>query len=163
MSKTKPLPPPERVPRKTAPAGSRNPSETKVAKPQKPSVPSPAKPATKARKTARSVAPRPGTEKRREEMERLHAELAGLRGAFVEVTEQFSLKLQGRITKLQGRVMGLGKAGQTAPPLPASTATQALALLAALKLKPRKGRLKDLAKIAEAVDLLRKLLMSQEG
>jgi hypothetical protein len=93
--------------------------------------------------------------RRRQALDQLGAELAGLRTVLEESLEQFQARLHGRLADLHARVNG---EHAELPPLTLLAAQRALALIEALRLKPRKGRVKDLVHLADLVDELRKLL-----
>jgi hypothetical protein len=132
-----------------------------VKTPKKPSKakPAPAKKVTKAapKKTKSADAVNAST-KRKETLERLAAELSGLRSGFEESLAQFKIKIHGRLAELQGCVAGDNPGGDSIPPIGVVTAERALILISELKMKPGKGRLKDLVHMAELVDELRKSL-----
>lgn len=90
------------------------------------------------------------------EMERIQVALAGLRSTFVEVAEQFSLKLHGQIMELQTLVGS--QSATTNSILSRKELNKALETIEQLKLKPAKGRFKDVERIADAVDKLGEIL-----
>ncbi|MBN1607743.1 MAG: hypothetical protein JW940_13990 [Polyangiaceae bacterium] len=109
----------------------------------------PAKPVTKA--PAKGRAKKLSAEEARAQ---LLDQFEALKTATQEVVEQVSLRLTAQLTEASRRLTLNG--GLDAPPRPVSlkTSRTMLAVLRKLRLKPKKGRLKDLARIERAVDEL---------
>ncbi len=99
--------------------------------------------------------PAPGA-RRKETLNKLEGELANLRSDLDEIMEQLRLKLQSRLAGIQARVAGTQPGADPQPPLSLLAAEKALALVKELNMKPSKGRMKDLAKVDELLDVLRK-------
>ncbi len=131
---------------------------------------------TKPTATGRALKPKPSPEppvpapepipprprdtrlRRRDLAKRLTKDLAGLRSALAEVVDQFEIKIQAKLAALQSVVdCPEGKL----PGLPLTTLERAQKALVGLKLKPKKGRFKDLEAIAEAASKMHKALRSR--
>lgn len=93
--------------------------------------------------------------RRRQLQAKLDRELAGLRAAFEEAVEQFEMKIQSRLADLQDVIQ---QPHEGKPPIPLATLDHCIKAFQGLKLKPAKGRLKDLVAMAEVVAELRLLL-----
>jgi hypothetical protein len=86
--------------------------------------------------------------------EALASELRGLRATLDEAVRQFHVRTASHLADVERAVAGSGPAGaRAARPGPKAQAAM-LAEVRALKVKPRKGRLKDLARIAELIEEL---------
>jgi len=96
-------------------------------------------------------------EERKDQQERLLADLSGLRARFEEALEKFSLKAHGWMADIHARVSG-ETPPDPSPPLSLLTLRRARAAVSDLKVKPEKGRFKDLERILETVEELRSLL-----
>ena len=82
--------------------------------------------------------------------EMLAIELRRVRSLFHEIAERYLADTEGRIVALIGEVESAR--------LPAASLDRLLGEVRALKVKPRKGRRKDLGRIESMVDSLRKTL-----
>ncbi len=94
--------------------------------------------------------------RRKEALKRLEGELAALGSDLDLILDQLRIKLHGRLATLQERVAGKGEAPAV---LTLAAAEKALAHLSGLKVRPPKGRLKDLHRVADLLDALRKGLL----
>jgi hypothetical protein len=90
----------------------------------------------------------------------LRRELGSLRSSFKQTIEQFELRLGGQLVELGGALDSLGKKG-TRPALSSRSIKKMIAAIHATKLKPAKGRLKDLERIHELVRELLALVPEQ--
>ena len=93
----------------------------------------------------------------KENRARLSAELEGLRGATHDVVEQVSLRLSAELAEVARRVNAETLPGARALKIPGKTAARMLTAVQRLRLKPSKGRLRDLARIERTLDLLLEL------
>lgn len=122
----------------------------------------PAKPAQSAASASaqrKKPAGRRTVRQRRREMETsLAAELSGLREIIDELLEQCGLKIQARVVALESQAAGRSPSGDSVPAFTGSQLERALERLQDLKVKPAKGRLKDLIRVGELVVDLRKIL-----
>lgn len=114
-------------------------------------------PATKSpalERPAREAKPaRAGNRRKAELAEELARELQSLRTTGKEVVESWSLRVNSLLAAAALRLTP--RAGDAAPSLPAKgDLEKALAAVRAVKLKPRKGRLKDLVRIERAAETL---------
>jgi hypothetical protein len=101
--------------------------------------------------TARAAAAR---RSRSASADALASELRELRATLDETVRQFHVRAASRLADVERAVAGSGPAGaRTTRPRPKARAAM-LAEVRALKVKPRKGRLKDLARIAELIEEL---------
>lgn len=101
--------------------------------------------------------------KRGEELRRaLAIELHTLRLQAQDAVNQYSLRINGRIAEILAAVEGEAAAGEKARRLPAKAAAAVLAELRLVKVKPHKGRAKDLVRIQELVEALAFLLPPRE-
>lgn len=119
-----------------------------------------------ARKKPKQGEASPPTEssiaERRRKKEKIAAEivkeLLGLRSMTQEVIDQLEIRLGAEMADLI-RIFGNEEiAGEKHPLPPAQVEAQLLARLRTMKVKPRKGRLKDLYRIAEALSEIRSVL-----
>jgi hypothetical protein len=99
---------------------------------------------------------------RRRKKEKIAAEVAkelqGLRSVTQEVIDQLEIRVGAEIADLV-RIFGNEEIAGEKHPLPsAQVETQLLARLRALKVKPQKGRIKDLCRIAEILTEIRAVL-----
>jgi hypothetical protein len=99
--------------------------------------------------------PEPANPTRRQQLAReLGLEVHALRAALEESLQSFGLRLQGELAAVS-RCLDEGVRGEVGSSLPSSKALGVmLGELRGLKLKPRKGRVKDLARIERAVAAL---------
>ncbi len=82
------------------------------------------------------------------------AEIGVLRGVLHETVDQYTARVDGRLAALLARLEG-SEAGGDRPWVPAAGVSRALLdELRGLKLKPEKGRAKDLARIQKLVESL---------
>jgi hypothetical protein len=96
---------------------------------------------------------RAGNRRKAELAEDLARELQALRTTGKEVVESWSLRVNSLLAATASRL--IPQAGDATPSLPAKRDLEkALAAVRAVKLKPRKGRLKDLARIERAAETL---------
>jgi hypothetical protein len=101
-------------------------------------------------KTAAAPKQAPAKTDHRNELRR---ELGSLRSSFKQALEQFQLRLSGQFVELASALDAQGKDAR--PALPSRSSKQMVGAIRATKLKPGKGRLKDLERIH---DLVRELL-----
>lgn len=95
----------------------------------------------------------------------LAAEIAGeiqsLRPLLQEITGQFTLRLNAQIAELAEIFNGQPVSGEKPQLPPAKVQTVILDLIRALHCKPRKGRLKDLTRIEELLESVRRQIPPQ--
>lgn len=85
-------------------------------------------------------------------------ELQGLRSVAQEVIDQLEIRVGADIADLIRIFANEEIAGEKHPLPPAQVETQLLARLRALKVKPKKGRIKDLYRIADLLAEIRSVL-----
>lgn len=90
----------------------------------------------------------------------LALELRELRANLDELTEQFRLRLGGQLVEVQRAVEGVGVASTTKR-LPGKTIETMLSAVRQQKIKPRKGRAKDLVKLQKLLASLSALLPAE--
>jgi hypothetical protein len=119
----------------------------------------PAESAPDAGGTADETPPLDARAKRRRASTRraeLNAALVGtahdLRAALREMMERYELRVGGHLAELIQRVEGDAAGGLAPRPLPARQAEAMLEKLRAARLKPRKGRAKDFARLEALVE-----------
>jgi len=88
--------------------------------------------------------------------EELLGELATLRGVATEILENVRLELEAGLVEAQ-RAVGSAARGRTKR-IPVGNLEAALERVRALRLKPKKGRLKDLRRLATLLEELDELL-----
>jgi hypothetical protein len=84
----------------------------------------------------------------------LVAELRALRATLDEVVEQFHVRVSGQLADVQRAVAASGPAANRAARPPAKARAHMLRLVRALKVKPHKGRTKDLGRLADLIEEL---------
>ncbi len=84
----------------------------------------------------------------------LVAELRALRATLDEVVEQFRVRVGGQLADIERAVAGSGPPEARALRPPAKARAEMLREVRALKVKPRKGRTKDVVRLAELVEEL---------
>lgn len=99
-------------------------------------------------------APRASRGKRGELNERVLAQVDSLRTALAEAIERYELRVAGRLNELELQVRGDASLDLPPRPLTVKNAQAVLAEFDDVKLKPKKGRAKDLARIEALVDRL---------
>ena len=115
--------------------------------------------AAAAAPTARGAKPA----KRGDELRQsLVIELHTLRLQAQDAVEQYTLRVNAQLAEVLRLAEGEGAAGEKPRRLPAKLAAAMLAQLRDLKLKPKKGRAKDLVRIQELVEELVGQLPHQE-
>ncbi len=120
------------------------------------------KPRKQPTEGAASPKPESPIAERRRKKEKIAAEivkeLLGLRSVTQEVIDQLEIRLGAEMADLI-RIFGNEEiAGEKHPLPPAQVEAQLLARLRTMKVKPRKGRLKDLYRIAEVLSEIRSVL-----
>ena len=104
---------------------------------------------------------RPRRPSAEETLVRLLEQLQITKAAAQDVVEQLSLRLTSQLAEVSRR-LELGARSDGPPPaIPAKRASAMLAVLRKLRLKPRKGRVKDLERIEQAVEKLLALTASK--
>lgn len=96
--------------------------------------------------------------RRKQALRRIQAELTTLSSDLDGILDQIRLKLQARLTAIQDRLTAPTGEGEPAPPLSLPVAEKTLALLSELKIRPERGRMKDLGRVAELLETLHKRL-----
>jgi len=119
-------------------------------------------PKKKPQENEASAPPETTIAERRRKKEKIAAEIAkelqGLRSVTQEAIDQLEIRVGADIADLI-RIFGNEEvAGEKHPLPPAQVETQLLARLRALKVKPNKGRIKDLYRIAELLAEIRSVL-----
>jgi hypothetical protein len=119
-------------------------------------------PKKKPREVEPPAKPETSIVERRRKKEKIAAEVAqelhGLRAVTQEVIDQLEIRVGAEIADLI-RIFGNEEiAGEKHPLPPAQVETQLLARLRGLKVKPPKGRIKDLCRIAEILTEIRAVL-----
>jgi hypothetical protein len=102
----------------------------------------------------RTRAPRAVRGRRAELNERLLVQLDALRAALAEMLERYELRVAGRLNELDQQVRGDDSLDLPPRPLTVKSAEAVLAAIDGVKLKPKKGRAKDLARIEALIDRL---------
>jgi len=118
--------------------------------------PSKPDPAPKVRTTQAREKRRKGGQAK-ENRTRLHNELEALRVSTNEVLEQVSLRLNAELAEVTRRVDAEAAPGAEARKIPGKTAALMLTVVRELRLKPKKGRLKDLTRIEYALEQMLQL------
>jgi hypothetical protein len=96
--------------------------------------------------------------KRREDLNQaLVFELRTLRASLAHVLESMELRLGGRITELLHGIEGDPGLDQKPRPLTVKAAQAAMAEIDALRIKPKRGRIKDIRRIDRTIRALREL------
>ena len=85
----------------------------------------------------------------------LESELRALRATLDEAVQQFHVRMAAHIADVERAVVGSGPAGARPARPSAKVRAAMLSEVHALNVKPRKGRIKDLVRLAE---LIKKLL-----
>ena len=119
-------------------------------------------PKKKPQENEASAPPETTIAERRRKKEKIAAEIAkelqGLRSVTQEAIDQLEIRVGADIADLI-RIFGNEEvAGEKHPLPPAQVETQLLARLRALKVKPNKGRIKDLYRITELLAEIRSVL-----
>ena len=81
-------------------------------------------------------------------------QVEALRAATQDTIEQVSLRLTAQLAEASRRLTGNGGLDASPRPVSLKKSQTMLALMRKLRLKPKKGRLKDLARIERAADVL---------
>jgi hypothetical protein len=89
-------------------------------------------------------------------------ELRNLRSGLDQTLEQVGLRLGAQITQLLSVVDNEPEGGVKPPRLSAKVVEDMVRRVRAAKLKPRKGRIKDLARVQELLEKLAAILPPQE-
>jgi len=118
-----------------------------------------AKPKVKAPKKV--AFKKPATSKKARLAAELLVEVKALRTALDESVEQFRIKLGGQIAQLEAVLDGTAVAGARPTKPDAKTAAAMLKQVRALKIKPKKGRTKDLTRLSDLIDDLAGMLPPQ--
>lgn len=109
----------------------------------------------KGARPEKNTSPRKPT-RRRLATEELLGELATLRGVTIEIIENVRLELESGLLEAQ-RALGPGAHGRVKK-IPVGNLEAALERIRALRVKPKKGRLKDLRRLAALLEELDELL-----
>lgn len=123
-----------------------------------PTRPAP-KPPVKRKPAARPKAPAAEKPSRKESRRtrhagRLQAALLSLRGTLKEVQEHYSVRTNGLLVQML-QIVDPSEGGKDRPALPSrKTIDQMLEMIAALKVKPKKGRGKDLLRLQDLMEAL---------
>jgi hypothetical protein len=118
-----------------------------------------------APKAAGAKAKPPAARAKQSKKERLASELRvevqALRASLDEMVEQLRIKLGGQLAQLEGVVEGTAVAGSKPVKPDLKAAATMLKEIRSLKIKPKKGRTKDLVRLADLVEDLLDLLPPQ--
>jgi len=96
--------------------------------------------------------------KRRQDLNQaLVFELRTLRASLAQTLESIELRLGGRITELLHGIEGDPGLDQKPKPLTVKAAQAALAEVDAIRIKPKRGRIKDIRRIDRTIQALREL------
>ena len=96
--------------------------------------------------------------KRRQDLNQaLVLELRTLRASLAQTLESIELRLGGRITELLHGIEGDPGLDQKPRPLTVKAAQAALAEVDAIRIKPKRGRIKDIRRIDRTIQSLREL------
>jgi hypothetical protein len=92
----------------------------------------------------------------------LARELTALRSQVDEVVNHYSLNVKARIDELVHVLQGKGGSEETAARVTPETLEKLAAKAQRMKVKPQKGRAKDLRRIQDLVDAMTETLIDQE-
>ena len=96
--------------------------------------------------------PRDKPMERNERVEELLQELQGLQASWKDILERYTLNIRSRFAEVATAVAGPATEGETHVPLSKKRLDFMLLEVRTVKLKPDKGRGKDLARIEKALD-----------
>ncbi|GEM_PF-2143730 len=113
----------------------------------------------KIAKARRPGALKAGSDKRRTMAERLSRELEGVRSLLREALEQYDMRLNSRLASLQSVMRGEANVDEGRLLPSAKRMTSMLEDIRKLKVKPKKGRAKDLLRLEELVDSLQEVII----
>ena len=103
--------------------------------------------------------PRPRSGRSRDDRrEEILAELHALRATLDEVVAQFRVRAGGQLAEVERGVKGSGPSGTKVARPTVRVTEEMLRRVRSLRVKPRKGRVKDIVRLAELIDELVGLL-----
>jgi len=104
------------------------------------------------------AAPPRGRKAREDQRAEIVAELHALRATLDEVVAQFRVRAGGQLAEVERGVQGSSPNGAKVAPPTARARAEMLRQVRLLRVKPRKGRVKDIVRLAELIEELVELL-----